>query len=205
MRWVLPRYWPKHWFLPLALALGRVGLTPNALTLIGLGLSGAGAALLALGHFFLGGVMVLVSGVFDSLDGQLARATQQSSAFGALLDSTLDRVSEAVLLFGLLVYYSGHQAQTEVLLINATLVGSVMVSYVKARAEGLGLRCDVGWFQRPERVVLLAVGLLANYPTGGWATPVVLWLLAVLTNVTAAQRVWHVWRHTHHDQPPGGR
>lgn len=191
------RVFPRHWLLPLALALGRVGLSPNALSAIGLGLSAGGAILLAQGYFFFGGIMVLVSGMFDLLDGQLARATHQTSAFGALLDSTLDRVSEAVLLFGLLVYYSGHQAQTEVLLINVTIVGSVLVSYVKARAEGLGLPCDVGWLQRPERVVMLAVGLLIDYLLGGWATTVVLWLLAFLTNLTAVQRLWYVWNQTH--------
>lgn len=191
------RAFPRHWLLPLALAFGKVGLTPNALSLIGLGLSATGAILLAQGYFFAGGIMVLVSGMFDLLDGQLARATQQASAFGALLDSTLDRVSEAVLLFGLLVFYSGQQAQTEIILINITLVGSILVSYVKARAEGLGLRCDVGWLQRPERVVLLAVGLLVDYLAGGWATTAMLWLLAVLTNLTAVQRLWHVWKQTH--------
>ncbi len=190
------RAFPRHWFLPVALALGRVGLTPNALSVIGFMLSLSGALLLAFGFFFFGGVMVLVSGVFDLLDGQLARATQQASSFGALLDSTLDRVSEAILLFGLLVYYSGHDAQMQVILIYVTLVGSLLVSYVKARAEGLGLRCDVGWFQRPERVVFLAVGLLLDYMVGGWATLAVLWLLAIVTNITAVQRLWYVWQTT---------
>src|SRR5687767_8911369 len=103
------RAFPRHWFLPLALALGRVGLTPNAVSWLGVGLSVAGAVVLAQGYFFLGGIMVLVSGAADMLDGQLARATQQTSSFGALLDSTLDRISEAILLLGLLVYYSGQE------------------------------------------------------------------------------------------------
>lgn len=187
------RAFPRHWFLPIALALGRVGLTPNAVSAIGVGLSIAGALVLAQGYFFFGGVMVLVSGAFDLLDGQLARATKQASPFGALLDSTLDRLSEAVLLFGLLVYYSGQQAQGEVLLIYAAVIGSLMVSYVKARAEGLGLKCDVGWLQRGERVVFLAAGLILDYVTGGWSMTLTLWLLAALTNATAVQRVWHVW------------
>lgn len=195
------RAFPRHWLLPLALSLGRMGLSPNALSFVGLGLTFVAAALVASGSLLAGGIMVLVAGAFDMLDGQLARATKQASTFGALLDSTLDRVAEAVVLFGLTYYYLLDGAVTQVMLIVIALEGSLLVSYVKARAEGLGLRCDVGWFQRPERVIALAVALILGGFGFTRAVTLVLWLLAVITNITAAQRVWHIWRQTGGGRP----
>lgn len=195
------RAFPRHWLLPLALSLGRIGLSPNALSFVGLALTFVAAALIASGALLAGGLMVLLAGAFDMLDGQLARATKQATTFGALLDSTLDRVAEALVLFGLTYYYLVEGATTEVMLIMVALEGSLLVSYVKARAEGLGLRCDVGWFQRPERVIALAAALILGGL--GWMRLVtlVLWLLAVITNFTAAQRVWHIWLQTGRGRP----
>lgn len=195
------RAFPRHWLLPLALSLGRLGLSPNALSFVGLALTFIAAALVASGALLAGGIMVLVAGAFDMLDGQLARATQRTSTFGALLDSTLDRVAEALVLFGLTYYYLFEGATTEVMLIMVALEGSLLVSYVKARAEGLGLRCDVGWFQRPERVIALAAGLILAGFGLMRAVTLVLWLLAVITNITAAQRVWHIWQQTGRGRP----
>src|SRR3954452_3114596 len=143
--------------------LGATGISPNALTLIGLLLNCAAAAIVASGALTLGGVAFLVASAFDMLDGAVARAMARSSRFGAFLDSVIDRYAEAVVFVGLLVALI-REGDTN-LAIGATvaLVGSLMVSYTRARAEGLGLDCDVGLLQRPERVILLAVGLM--FPT----------------------------------------
>lgn len=180
--------------LPVAL-LTRTGLSPNALTVFGFLMTLAVAWVLYTGRFFLGGFLVLLSGSLDFLDGALARATGRTTKFGAFLDSTLDRFSEAVLFLGLLAYYAGQGAFQESILIGVALTGSMLTSYTRARAEGLGLQGEVGFFTRTERVVLLAIGLIA----GNWsnqAMVVVLWILAVLTNLIAVQRIFHVSRQT---------
>lgn len=176
---------------PVARLIAKTGLTPNALTIVGFLLNIGVAVLLAMGHLFIGGFLLLFSGVFDLLDGALARVTGQSTRFGAILDSTLDRFSEAIVLFGLLLFYTYLPSTREILLIFATLVGSLMVSYVRARAEGLGLRCEVGLFTRPERVILLAAGLIF-----GQILIYILWILAVGTNLTALRRFLYLWRQT---------
>lgn len=168
----------------------RTGITPNGLTLLGFVLTVVAAYLLATGIFVWGAVVLTVGSIFDMMDGHLARATGQTSVFGAFLDSSLDRYSESVILIGLTYYFAGQGRPTEVVLLSATLVGSLMVSYTRARAEGLGIECKVGMFQRPERVVLLVVGLLF-----GWIVPV-LWILAVFTNITALQRIYEVYQQT---------
>src|SRR5438309_2277446 len=142
---------PRGWVTPLAVALGKIGLTPNALTILGLILSIVAGVTLALGYMLLGGVLILISGLFDLMDGTLARHTKQASPFGAILDSTFDRFGEAACLLGLLVYYLPQGGAIEIVLIYVAIVGSLMVSYVKARAEGLGVSCNVGLFTRPER------------------------------------------------------
>ena len=173
---------------PVLPVLVASGLSPNHLTLMGLAVAIAAAALAATGHFIAAGVLVLVAGVFDLLDGALARATQRASTLGAFLDSNLDRVSEGAILLGLLVHAGREEALQETILIFLALAASFLVSYIKARAEGLGLSCNVGFFTRPERVLLLAVALLI----GHLAVP--LYLLVVLSFLTAAQRFLHVWR-----------
>jgi CDP-diacylglycerol--glycerol-3-phosphate 3-phosphatidyltransferase len=175
--------------------LAKTGLSPDALTTIGLLLAFVVAWVLATGHLFLGGFLVLLSGAFDMLDGAVARVTGRSTKFGALLDSTFDRLSEAAILLGLLAYYASHGAYTESLLIGVGLTGSMMTSYVRTRAEGLGVDCEVGVFTRPERVVLLAIGLIFQgiVPV---IMLVVLWIIAVLSNVVALQRILYVWQKT---------
>jgi phosphatidylglycerophosphate synthase len=179
--------------------LAGLGITPNTLTVIGLLLSILTAVIIAKGWFLAGGLLVLFAGIFDMFDGAMARARNASTTFGAFFDSTLDRYSESIILFGLLFYALQtsvvqdrfwpfqYQSSWMITLVFVTTVGSFMVSYTKARAEGLGLECKTGLLARPERVVILALGLL----TGAvfWA----LVILAIFSNVTAIERMVHVW------------
>lgn len=174
--------------------LARLGLSANQITALGFLLSLGAAYLIAVGHLGWGALAVLVAGLCDLLDGALARL-RGSSPFGALLDSTLDRLSEAALLFGLLVFYAHHGATGRMLVTYAALVGSVLVSYIRARAEGLGLSYKGGLLTRAERVVALALGLLLNGVSGDRALLAALWLLVALSYLTAAQRLWFFYRH----------
>jgi CDP-diacylglycerol--glycerol-3-phosphate 3-phosphatidyltransferase len=192
------RSWGERIRAPLGRALGRLGISPNSLTVVGYVLSLSAMYVLATGQLRLGGVLVAVAAMFDALDGAVARATGTTSTFGAFFDSVIDRYSEATVLFGLLLWYLGSAAQQEVALIYVTLLGSLMVSYARARAEGLGIECKVGWLTRFERVALLSIGLVTQH------VRLVLWVMAVLTNITALQRVYHVWRATRAgDDRPG--
>jgi CDP-diacylglycerol--glycerol-3-phosphate 3-phosphatidyltransferase len=168
--------------------LARVGISPNVLTLIGfLAMLGV-AYVLAMGHERLGGLLVVAVGLFDALDGALARSTGKTSRFGAFLDSTLDRFAEIALYLGLLYLY--REDPLAVTLVYLAITGSLMVSYARARAEGLGLECKVGWFTRLERLATLIIGLLVE------RTVLALLVVAVFSNLTAVQRMWHVWRVT---------
>lgn len=178
--------------------LARTGLTPDMASILGLLINGAVAVVLATGRFGLGGVLLLIAAPFDMVDGALARATGKGSRYGAFLDSMLDRYSEVVLFFGLLWHFQhdAAHAETRTLLLYACATGSLLVSYARARAEALGFDNEVGILARPERIVGLGAFLLF-----GW-TDVILWLLAVLTYVTAIQRLLHVWRRWRRT-PPG--
>ena len=184
---------------PIVRLIARTGISPNALTITGFLLNALVAGVLAGGYLFLGGFLVLFAGWFDMLDGALARISGKSTRFGTLLDSTVDRFSEAVVFLGLLVFYLAQGATLEILLIYFTIVGSIMVSYVRARAEGLGLRSEVGLFTRPERVILLALGLLPSR-ISPVALLVVLWILAVGTMLTVLHRLIHAWRQMKDDR-----
>ena len=176
--------------------LHQLGVTPNALTYSGFLLTAITALFLGNGYFRWGGLLLLLAAFFDMLDGAVARFTKQMSTFGAFLDSTLDRYSESVTFLALAFFYSRRfSTRTELVLIIVILVGSLMVSYTKARAEALQVECKAGWLQRPERVVLLIFGLLSS-----WMQPV-LWLMAFFTNFTAIQRIYEVYWRTH--QLPG--
>lgn len=179
---------------PVVRLLARTPITPNALTWCGFLVSVGAAVLIATGHLFAAGFVVLVAGLFDILDGALARRTNRTTRFGAVLDSTLDRAAEAALLIGILVMYAGEQSTSGVLVAGVVWLGSLLVSYIRARAEALGLECQVGIFTRPERVVVLALGLLLSYFDS--ALFIALVVIAVLSLVTAGQRVLHVWRQT---------
>jgi CDP-diacylglycerol--glycerol-3-phosphate 3-phosphatidyltransferase len=170
--------------------VAKTGISPNTVTAVGLLIAIVTAWVLSTGRFFLGGFLVLVSGAFDMLDGAVARISGGSTRFGAILDSTFDRISEAALFLGLLAYYADQGSFQEVVLVGAALLGSMLTSYVRARAEGLGLKCEVGVFTRPERVILLAIGLIFDQML------VILWIIAVLSNLIAWQRLIYVWQQT---------
>jgi CDP-diacylglycerol--glycerol-3-phosphate 3-phosphatidyltransferase len=179
---------------PIVGTLSKSGITPNTLTLINLALNIVAAYVIATGHLLLGGVLILGSGLFDLLDGALARFNKQTTGFGAVLDSTVDRISEAATLCGLLIWYVSQEGATlEIVLVLIVLVGSFLVSYLRARAEGLGWQCQVGLFTRAERVIVLAIGLLL----GGVSISsvfVALCVLALFVLVTVAQRLVYVWK-----------
>lgn len=176
--------------------LRRLGVTPNGVTYTGFLLTVITALVLGTGAFVWGAVLLLVASLLDLVDGSLARATAQSSTFGAFLDSTLDRYSESVTFLALAYYYSGVAgSQWALMLIFLTVVGSLMVSYTRARAEALNIECKEGWMQRAERIALLIIGLFT-----GWMVPV-LFVMAVLTNFTAVQRIYQVyWKIQRNEQ-----
>ena len=178
---------------PVIRLLARLGISPNLLTILGLLGAGATAYLLSVGRMLPGGLVLLASGVLDLLDGALARSTGRATRFGALLDSVVDRAAEAVVLLGLLVFFVQRPSTEGVVLAYLALAGSVMVSYLRARAEGLGIECKVGIMTRSERVAVLSVGLVVGY---WWlnAVLVALGVIASLTMVTSAQRLFHIWR-----------
>jgi CDP-diacylglycerol--glycerol-3-phosphate 3-phosphatidyltransferase len=175
---------PSRLVEPLVALLSAAGVTPAALSVAGLLGNVAAAALVARGELVAGGVVMLLASTLDLLDGALARATGKATRFGAVLDATFDRVSEAAVLFGLLVYESGLGNREESLLVFVVATGSMLVSYIRARAEANGVTLTEGVFTRPERVVLLAAALLTGWVRLG------LWLLAVLSLLTAAQRFY---------------
>jgi CDP-diacylglycerol---glycerol-3-phosphate 3-phosphatidyltransferase len=172
--------------------LAKLGVDPNVITVVGFLLNIVTAAVLATGHLSSGGALLLVSGLFDMLDGALARVENNQSDFGAFLDSLLDRYSEATILLALIYVFTIRHETANVLLVYGVAVGSILISYARARAEGLGLEAKVGIAPRPERVLILGAGLLINANT----TVIALALLAFLTHATAMQRLLHVWRQT---------
>ena len=180
--------------LPVARFMERVGLTPNLVTLIGLLIAVGGAGLVAVGQWWAGGIVVLFGGVFDMFDGALARMTGRASKFGALLDSVVDRVSEAVALFGVLAFYLISDNDIGAALAYAAIIGSLMVSYMRARSEGLGIECKVGVMTRPERVAAIGFGLIAAHWIHPVVMPVVLGTIGALTAFTAVHRLIHTSR-----------
>ena len=192
---LLPRSAPRWLTDPIVDALARIGVTPNMLTAAGVAGNVVAAVLAGSGEFFAAGVVVLAASSLDMLDGALARATGQATDFGAVFDAVMDRVSEAAVLFGLLVYFSDRGGRTEEFLIFVAVVASILVSYVRARAETVGLEMKEGLFSRAPRVALLSAGLILD---AAWDDSVtaVLWALAVLAPATAAQRLALVWWKT---------
>src|ERR1700716_1399647 len=184
--------WVRRRAEALIAAIGRVPLTPNQVPVVGLVLTFVAAGLVAFGQLRWAGVVLIFAGTCDILDGAIARSTHASYPYGAFLDSTLDRYSEAAIYIGLAAYFVGMGGglQRWLLLASpAALGGSMLVSYVRARAQSLGFVCDSGLFARPERVVVTVIGLIF----GGVVLYGVVFLLAVLTNFTALQRIREVW------------
>ncbi len=185
-----------HITQPIVYFLARTSITPNMVTWFGFILILAAAALAGTGHLLAAGLVVLLSGLFDILDGALARSTNQTTRFGGVLDSTLDRLSEAVILTGIMAYFifhsqAGYPAGWITLLIVFTLVFSFLVSYIRSRAEAAGIDCQVGIFTRAERVIILALGLLIGLDL---VLVIILGITALLSLVTVVQRMAHVYR-----------
>lgn len=181
---------------PIASLLGRLGLRPNYLTSFGFLVSVGAGYLFFRGHFVWAGLVLLASGLCDALDGALARCSNSVTTFGKFLDSTLDRYSEIVVFLGIFLYYHG-RAGVEIqrwgeLLAFLGLSASLMVSYSRARAEGLGEECKVGWMERPERIILLVAGALFGPRVFFW----VLLALVVLATFTALQRLFYIRKRT---------
>ena len=179
---------------PLARLMAKTPLSPDALTWLGFFITIGAAVLVGTGHFLAAGIVVLVAGLFDLLDGALARLTNRVSRFGAVLDSTLDRLSEAAVLIALLYVFMQGQHLTENILTGITLVGSFTVSYIRARIEGLGIECKAGIFTRPERVVILSLGLMLNQ--FDYALLSALGVIAFFSWVTVVERLVYAWRKT---------
>jgi len=185
---------------PVVQLLATTPISPNAITWLGFLLTVGAAAFIATGHLIAAGLMVLFAGFFDILDGALARRTNRTTRFGSILDSTLDRLSEAALLLGILVLFLLTEEQSvlftllaqewSILLISVALLSSLLVSYIRARAEAMGLECQVGLFTRAERVVVLALGLFLNQIV------IALAIIVVFSFITAGQRLVYVWQQT---------
>ncbi len=179
---------------PIVNLVARTPLTPNAVTWLGFCITIAAAALIVTEHLLAAGIVVLVAGLFDMLDGALARVTNRVTRFGGILDSTLDRVSEAILLLGLLALFARDGETAESLLVGFALLGSLLVSYIRARMEGLGVECKAGLFTRPERVIVLALGLLLS--GFDYALITALGVITFFSYFTAIQRLIYAWRQT---------
>lgn len=185
------RLWFKWVLDPIGGFLNRLGLTPNMVTLLGLIGNSIGAFYLARGEMLTGGIWVLVMTPVDALDGTMARLRGEPSDFGAFVDSVTDRYSELIIYGGLLYHFLSLGEPLGGLLVFGAAAGSVLVSYVKARAEGLGYEAKVGMLTRAERYIVLAPSLVFNQLYVG------LTIIAIFANLTALQRVWHVRRHAH--------
>lgn len=170
--------------------LAKTPIKPNVLSWFGFLLSAGAAALIFTEHLLAAGLLVLVAGLFDMLDGALARQTNQATPFGAILDSTLDRLAETLLLLGILILYAREQSVFGILLAGIALPSSLMVSYIRARAEALNLECEVGLFTRGERVIVLALGLLLSHID--YALMIALAVIVFFSLFTAGQRLLHV-------------
>jgi phosphatidylglycerophosphate synthase len=180
---------------PLKTVLVKSRLKPNVLTSLSLVISFAAAATIATNHLLIGGFLVLISGLFDILDGMLARLTNQTTRFGALMDSTFDRISDGVLLLGIMLFYLPKGNTAEITLVFLALLAAFLTSYIRARAEGLGINCPVGLFTRAERIIILALGLLFS-PVHKLSIFVALAILVVLGFATVIQRFVYVWQQT---------
>ncbi len=173
---------------PIARALKRLRISADAITVCGFLVVSAAAALIVAGQMLWAGIVMAAGSLLDSLDGAVARLNPRPGRFGAMLDSALDRLSEGVVLIALIYVMAADGSPLEAALAGATLLFSLMVSYARARAEGLGFSCSEGWFTRVERVIVLALGLITGYII------VALAVVAALSLFTFIQRMYAVWR-----------
>ncbi|HQU72898.1 MAG TPA: CDP-alcohol phosphatidyltransferase family protein [Calditrichia bacterium] len=187
----------KDWFVNLIAPpvdfIVKHNVHPNFFTVLGILITVVAAYYYTIDNLLLGGVFVLLGGICDIVDGKVARQSGLSSKFGALFDSTLDRYSEFIMFFGVGTHFARTEEPVATLTTIITFLalgGSMMVSYVRARAEGLGFECKVGIMQRPERIVYIGFASMFHQ----YALIAVLWAIAILANFTAAQRMYHVWK-----------
>ncbi len=177
------------------------GVNPNILTIIGVTINIACGVLFGVGFFFWAGIVLLVANLFDMLDGNVARLTGRVTSFGGFLDSSLDRLSDMVVFVGIMLFYAGNTPQHSILnvfLAGMGLMGSVMVSYSTARSENVGVKANIGFLQRPERIVLFIIGALSTHWDSDFflanRMPQVLWVLAIGSFWTFIDRMYHIWR-----------
>jgi CDP-diacylglycerol--glycerol-3-phosphate 3-phosphatidyltransferase len=189
------RQWSQGIINPIAGLVSRTGISPNGITVIGFLLMVGVGLVLSQGYLRLAGVLLIVAALFDGLDGALARVQNRVTPFGAFFDSTMDRYAEAAVFLGILTHFLGQGASTEVILTYIAIIGSLMVSYTRARGEGLGISIRGGLLTRLERMAILVLFLLLNQLT------IALWILAPLTNLTALQRIWLTWQAMREDTP----
>jgi CDP-diacylglycerol---glycerol-3-phosphate 3-phosphatidyltransferase len=181
--------------------LASAGVSPNILTAIGVSINIGCCVLFGFGEFFLAGIVLIFANIFDMLDGNVARLTGNVTKFGGFLDSSLDRLSDMAAFFGIMIFYAGNSPQhslLNVILAGVGMIASVMVSYTTARSEAFGVKANVGFLQRPERIVLLIIGALSTW---NWNSdfvlfnrmPQVLWVLAVGSTWTLIHRMYFIW------------
>jgi CDP-diacylglycerol---glycerol-3-phosphate 3-phosphatidyltransferase len=177
------------------------GVSPNILTIVGVTINVGCGVLFGFGEFFWAGIVLIVANLFDMLDGNVARLSGRVTRFGGFLDSSLDRLSDMVAFLGIMIFYASNTPQHSLLnvfLAGAGMIGSVMVSYTTARSESIGVKSNVGFLQRPERVVLLIIGALSTFPNSNAflanRMPQVLWILAVGSFWTFVHRMFHTWK-----------
>lgn len=181
--------------------LASAGIHPNILTTIGVCINVGCCVLFGFGEFFWAGIVLIVANLFDMLDGNVARLTGKITRFGGFLDSSLDRLSDMVAFLGIIIFYASNTPEHSLLnvtLAGIGLIGSVMVSYTTARSEGFGVKANVGFLQRPERIVLLIIGALSTVPNSDSffanRMPQVLWVLAIGSLWTFIHRMFHIWK-----------
>jgi CDP-diacylglycerol---glycerol-3-phosphate 3-phosphatidyltransferase len=180
----------KYLFDRIVGVLVRRRINPNVLTAIGLFINLVAAYLFAFGYFRWAGLTIVIAAIFDLTDGPVARLSKRVTPFGGFLDSVLDRYSDLLLLTGLLVYYSRGSRFWYVVLVAVAMIGAIMTSYARARAENVIPSCKVGFLERPERIVLLIIGALFN------RVAAVLWVIVVFSNLTVLHRIIHTYRET---------
>lgn len=185
------RKWTGYVTQPIAKRIAALGITANMITIVGL-FFGIGAGIsIALGHLKTAAVLILIGGSFDMMDGAVARATNKNTPFGALLDSVVDRYSEGTIFLGIAIYFFTGGMIGGIALTCLALIGAFLVSYVRARAEGLDLECKVGIMQRPERVIILFLGVILQAILAVKVSPLILalWILVIFSHITILQRV----------------
>lgn len=177
------------------------GVSPNVLTVIGVTINVVCGVLFGFGEFFWAGIVLIVANLFDMLDGNVARLSGRVTKFGGFLDSSLDRLSDMVVFLGIIIFYASNTPLHSLLYVFLAGVGlmfSVMVSYTTARSEGFGVKANIGFLQRPERVVLLIIGALSTFPDSDSyfanRMPQVLWVLAIGSLWTFVHRMFYIWK-----------